>query len=169
MTPASYQLLHPAIFRAFNTAYFTSLFVFILYAYRRGSGPGLPDLHLFVTQTSTALSKTFCGRRRIRTSEPFLTATLAMWCFRPLSHSSVRRPSLGCHRFMPYSVGIISHEQKKVLRYAHLLYIMAAFALLFHIDSRSPYPWWKDSPCSASRYSPHYNGCVPGLRQISSE
>ena len=64
MTPASYQLLHPAIFRAFNTAYFTSLFVFILYAYRRGSGPGLPDLHLFVTQTSTVLSENILRKKK---------------------------------------------------------------------------------------------------------
>lgn len=168
MTPASYQLLHPAIFRAFNTAYFTSLFVFILYAYRRGSGPGLPDLHLFVTQTSTVLSENISRKKKdsnLRAISDCHVSNVVL---------SATQPFFRCAALFSAVTGLclipsVFYRMNKRKYSVMPIYIMAAFALLFHTDSRSPYPWWRDSPCNASRYSLHCNGCVPGLRRISLE
>ena len=56
MNQPSYQLLHSAIFRAFNAAYLHHTAV---YSHRAAQALGVRGLHLLATQTSQALSKSF--------------------------------------------------------------------------------------------------------------
>ena len=95
MTPASYQLLHPAIFRAFNATIVSHRFVFILMPTSFvAQALGSAGLNLFAKQIFIDTLEKISRKKKDSNLRYALTyATLAMWCFRPLSHSSVLPPS----------------------------------------------------------------------------